>query len=211
MEQRMRIYIAGPMRGLPLFNFPAFDAAAKKLRAMGHEVVSPAELDRAVGFDPATSVPDDAFMRRALARDLVAVTECDAIALLHGWQNSQGTRLELSLARMLGLKVLDANTGEPPHESILLEALRLTRGNRNADYGHPLDDFTRTAALWSAFLGTPVDYRQAIVCMMLVKVSRLGHTPEHHDSIVDLAGYADCLAMAIGEDKARLTNTTEAA
>jgi hypothetical protein len=44
-----RVYIAGPMRGIPEFNFPAFDAAARG-RAMGLEIISPAELDRAHGF-----------------------------------------------------------------------------------------------------------------------------------------------------------------
>ncbi len=29
----MRIYIAGPMRGVPKFNFPAFDLAAARIRA----------------------------------------------------------------------------------------------------------------------------------------------------------------------------------
>jgi hypothetical protein len=109
----MRVYLAGPMRNRPLFNFPAFDEAAYRLRSLGHDVVNPADLDRAEGFDPATSVPDDAFLRRALSRDLVAITSCDAIALLPGWQDSEGARLELSLAKMLGLAVLDAETAEP--------------------------------------------------------------------------------------------------
>ena len=42
----MRIYLAGPMRNYPRNNFPAFDAAAAKLRADGHEVFNPAEHDR---------------------------------------------------------------------------------------------------------------------------------------------------------------------
>ena len=38
-----RIYLAGPMSGLPDFNYPAFHAAAAVLRAQGHYVENPAE------------------------------------------------------------------------------------------------------------------------------------------------------------------------
>jgi len=39
------IYLSGPMSGLPGFNFPAFHAAAAKLRADGFTVLNPAETD----------------------------------------------------------------------------------------------------------------------------------------------------------------------
>ena len=53
-----KVYIAGPMRGRKLFNFPAFDAAKKEIGDMGCIALSPADLDREAGFNP-ESLPED--------------------------------------------------------------------------------------------------------------------------------------------------------
>ena len=50
-------YLAGPMRGKPLYAFPAFDRAAAFIRAQGHMVFNPAEADRARGLHPETFPP----------------------------------------------------------------------------------------------------------------------------------------------------------
>ena len=75
-------------------------------------------------------------------------------------------------------------------ESIAQEAHRIVLGDRQEDYGHPIQDFTRTAALWAPILGCEVTAEQVALCMVQVKVSRLVNTPDHRDSIVDVAGYA---------------------
>lgn len=109
----MNIYLAGPMRGYENYNFPAFDRYAAELRALGHTVASPAELDRAEGFsehDPESM--ESVKLADALERDLSAICRMDAIALMPGWRDSSGVNVELTLARTLGLRVLDATTGE---------------------------------------------------------------------------------------------------
>lgn len=73
-------------------------------------------------------------------------------------------------------------------DSILLEAHSLVYGDRNVQYGHPADDYGRTAALWTAILGTPVTARQAALCMVAVKISREVNRPSR-DNRVDGAGY----------------------
>jgi hypothetical protein len=92
------------MRGIEHFNFPAFDAAAAYLRALGHDVVNPADLDRAQGFDGRGEVTD-AQRRDMLRRDVWELAACDAIALLPGWQNSPGARFERSVAEETGIDI----------------------------------------------------------------------------------------------------------
>lgn len=112
----MKVYLAGPMRGIAEFNFPVFFAAAFLLRSKGHEVFNPAERDNehhgtdiskgnATG-DEAQAVQQHGFsLRGALAADLAYIcNHADAIALLPGWERSKGVAAELATARALGLK-----------------------------------------------------------------------------------------------------------
>lgn len=92
----MRIYVAGPMTGIPDLNFPLFHATAARLRAEGYDVVNPAEIN----VDPTAGWIT---CMRADIRELVT---CDAIYLLPGWELSRGARLEEHIARSLGFKVL---------------------------------------------------------------------------------------------------------
>ena len=114
----MKIYVAGPMRGVPEFNFPAFHAAAAALRALGHEVFSPAERDNErhgvdiskgnLTGDEDLAAKDYGFdLRVALGEDLAYIcAHADTIAMLPGWQNSKGAQAEYATAIALGLAVL---------------------------------------------------------------------------------------------------------
>ncbi len=85
----------------------------------------------------------------------------------------------------------DVSLGIAPVESILQEAQRLVYGPRQATYGHPFDDFSRIGRVWAAVLGLPeVTPEQVALCMAGLKLCRLVGEPGHHDSIVDIAGYA---------------------
>jgi hypothetical protein len=76
--------------------------------------------------------------------------------------------------------------------TILAEAARLADGPRNDSYGHPREDFTRTAKIWSALLGVEITAEQVGLCMIGVKLSRHCHAPKR-DNLVDIAGYARTL------------------
>ena len=88
-------YLAGPMTGISEDNYPAFEAAATSIRALGYEVLSPHE----------GPLPREAPWEDHLRQDVNTLTQCQGIILLAGWPNSQGARTELKLARDLNLEV----------------------------------------------------------------------------------------------------------
>lgn len=98
---RGSVYLAGPMRGLPEFNFPAFHAAAARLRADGFTVISPAERDLEDGFDPNTGEGLRTFAQY-MEVDLPLVCAADNLVLLPGWETSEGVALEKHVAETVG-------------------------------------------------------------------------------------------------------------
>ncbi|MCF4997348.1 DUF4406 domain-containing protein [Pseudomonas syringae] len=94
-----RLYLAGPMTGFEDFNFPAFNKIAAELRTRGYVVENPAEH----------GVVDDADWADYMAYDLTRLGLCGQVAVLPGWENSKGARLEVHIARELGMKVVNAH------------------------------------------------------------------------------------------------------
>lgn len=111
------LYVAGPMRGYPQFNFPAFDDAAARLRAAGYDVFNPADRDRQIHGadlvdkahtgDEAQIVTTHGFdLRAALAADTAWICRhADGLAVLPGWESSKGANAEVALARALAIPV----------------------------------------------------------------------------------------------------------
>lgn len=108
----MKLYLAGPMRGIVDHNFPAFDAAAEHLRSLGFEVVNPADLSRDSGveYNPDGTCTTEQ-LRELLTVDLAWLVDCDGIALMPGWQKSQGAKFELLFVTMAGMRIF-SSTGE---------------------------------------------------------------------------------------------------
>jgi hypothetical protein len=95
-------------------------------------------------------------------------------------------------------------------ETILEEAQRLVHGDRGANYGHPIDDFTRTGRMWGAILAEwakdptrPVPPRVVALCMVALKISREVNAPKR-DNRVDGAGYFETADMVVEEEAKRL-------
>lgn len=121
----MKYYLAGPMTGKPLYNFPAFKEAAQRWRDLGHFVVSPHQLTDDIWmaehgrfFDPAVDKCEwgDPIVKKMIAEDLRQVMECDAVLVLDGWEESKGATLEVRLAKQCGMPVLRA--GSDRHDGL---------------------------------------------------------------------------------------------
>jgi hypothetical protein len=89
------------MSGYPELNFPAFRAEGARLRALGFQIVNPAELNEG----------SDGDWLECMRVDIAAIMseKCDGIALLPGWEQSRGAPIEHNLVRDLGLRVFMAS------------------------------------------------------------------------------------------------------
>lgn len=102
----MKVYLAGPMRGFPLYNFPRFHEVTKTLRKWGYEVINPAEEDEKVGIDPSKPISQELIAYR-LEADFAMIEECEAIVFLPGWQASSGAVSERFHAMKHDLRVYE--------------------------------------------------------------------------------------------------------
>lgn len=120
----MKLYLAGPMRGYPGFNFAAFEAAARDLRRQNYSVWSPHESDKEQEwaerqrnhYDPATGHAGEDHrdtLRFFMATDLPAVLSSDAVAVLDGWEASAGCQVETYVAFQCGIPVKAYEPGIP--------------------------------------------------------------------------------------------------
>lgn len=96
---RQTLYVAGPMSGLPEWNFPAFFAAQEILERRGFRVLNPARHPAVEGES----------WESCLRRDLPDVLRADGLALLDGWWASRGARLEVQVASTLLVPCLPVN------------------------------------------------------------------------------------------------------
>lgn len=108
-----KYYLAGPMSGIPKFNFPAFFAAATRLREFGWDIISPAEMDDEADKGAALksvdgSITDHTAMSGKtwgdfLSRDVkIVADQVQGLVLLPGWEKSRGARLETFVGLLCG-------------------------------------------------------------------------------------------------------------
>ena len=85
-----KIYIAGPMTGLPNFNRDAFHREAERLQTLGHVALNPAIL------------PDGLSQGQYMQICLHMVAVADELVMLPGWEQSDRAYIEFCLAKKSG-------------------------------------------------------------------------------------------------------------
>ncbi len=90
-EYQLKVYIAGPMSGLPNFNRDRFNEVAGLVVESGNIPLNPATLP-------------DGLPKRDF---VIAMLQCaDAIYLIEGWEKSAGARAEKALADKLNIPII---------------------------------------------------------------------------------------------------------
>lgn len=143
MNKDLKYYLAGPMSGRPFFNIPAFEAAAKKLRAEGYNITTPVELDAPDTYKEASAsltgdhddIENGESWGTCLARDVkLLADELNAIILLPEWEKSRGARLEAFVAITCGHKLFEYRsdgTLRATHAQYVLNTIRGNMTTRN--------------------------------------------------------------------------------
>lgn len=132
----MKVLLAGPMAGVPFFNFPAFEAAELFLTTQDMVVFNPVHHRREeLWIDERTCprgnlitdkryTPQQAtkHTKAVMQWDFERLAESNAIAMLPGWHQSEYAAMLLKQAQMMGLIVMNIpdaaidGMGNPPKE-----------------------------------------------------------------------------------------------
>lgn len=92
--------------------------------------------------------------------------------------------------------------------SLLIEADTITNGPRREEYSHPLDDFSKTAKIWTGILlpklkeGVEITPEEVALLMVGLKLSREAFKHKR-DNLVDGIGYLNTVNMVIKERERR--------
>ncbi len=90
----MKIYICGPISGLDIeIAREQFEEAERMITSAGHEAVNPMK----------NGLPVEVDWKVHMKRDIALLIECDAIATMRGWEGSRRARLEVEIAKGLGM------------------------------------------------------------------------------------------------------------
>jgi len=95
-EARTKVYIAGPVTGLPPDEVESdFSRYEKYLKSQGYEVVNPLKI-----------VDDAATWDEAMILCIYNLNKCDKAVFMENWQHSKGACMEMEFCIRQGIPIL---------------------------------------------------------------------------------------------------------
>jgi hypothetical protein len=200
----MLIYVAGPYRAdTPEekdANVARAEVAAVELLKIGHSVICPHLNNRNLESFLSSEV--------MLESDFQQITRCDALYVLKGWEDSEGTKLELALAKRLKIPEYHEGGGYPPlhltEERAPMQCRKFAEilGTMYRLHLSKNKDYSPANILGTGFLGVVVRLWDKSTRLMNLSGFPLklemqerepGKVPEHEaleDTLYDMAVYA---------------------
>ena len=98
----MKIYLSGKITGLDKEVYSRqFERAESFYKTSGFDVINPVKIGEEILKQNPSATWED-FMQK----DLEALKTCTHIALLEGWEESKGAKMEKAEAEKLGLEIM---------------------------------------------------------------------------------------------------------
>lgn len=107
---KKRVYLSGPMSGIPEKNKAEFCKAQAHYMSEGFFVINPHEIGETMYFVMTRTHGKEPIERYYIAEDLQYLGHCDMMVLLPGWENSKGCNIEIAFATQYDIPIYQAYT-----------------------------------------------------------------------------------------------------
>lgn len=96
-------------------------------------------------------------------------------------------------------KVTKSEVKSEVKKSYLDTAKEMVDGDREKLYGHPYENWSEVACMWSVILNCEVTPQLAVLCMIAMKICREKHMAKP-DNMIDIAGYTHVYERVMEKD-----------
>ncbi len=105
-----KVYISGPITGIPNFNASSFCDAERSLYYSGYDIANPLRINNVINHLNEVTVTLEEHSKypreHYLKNDVAQLIKCDYIFFLGGWENSKGALFERQIAQELKIPTL---------------------------------------------------------------------------------------------------------
>lgn len=131
-----------------------------------------------------------------IVRKLIAERQTPTDVLKANWKRIVGPGEAAAMGKMIFARVAGDTPNDPPGAKMLKEAVEVFR-QRGETYGDAAAHWRDVAGVWTSISGNNINADTAVKMMIALKLLRLKASPNHMDSITDIAGYAAVLANVV--------------